>query len=135
MFCTETIGGCNSEPMSLIKCEGLNSSTVLYLPYLSFTANPTNFGLHEQLQNKWKSQIADETHGEFESTYASSFVGHGADAMPNVRLVFFFKFFFLAFYFLSVVIVFVHPRHNGQWPLISKEFISQILSITFIFLS
>ena len=55
--------------------------------YFFFTANPTNFGLHEQLQNKWKSQIADETHGEFESTYASSFVGHGADAMPNVRLV------------------------------------------------
>ena len=28
-----------------------------------------------------------------------------------------------------------HPRHNGQWPLTSKDFLSQILSITFIFLS
>ena len=28
-----------------------------------------------------------------------------------------------------------HPRHNGQWPPTSKDFLSQILSITFIFLS
>ena len=28
-----------------------------------------------------------------------------------------------------------HPRHNGQWPSTSKDFLSQILSITFIFLS
>ena len=30
---------------------------------------------------------------------------------------------------------FFHPRHNGQWPPTSKDFLSQILSITFIFLS
>ena len=28
-----------------------------------------------------------------------------------------------------------HSRHNGQWPSTSKDFQSQILSITFIFLS
>ena len=34
-----------------------------------------------------------------------------------------------------VVFVFFHPRHNGQWPPTSKDFLSQMLSITFIFLS
>ena len=40
---------------------------------------------------------------------------------------------FLAFDILSfcVVIRFFHPRHNGQWPQTSKDFLSQILSITF----
>ena len=31
-----------------------------------------------------------------------------------------------------VVIRFFHPRHNGQWPPTSKDFLSQIVSITFI---
>ena len=30
-----------------------------------------------------------------------------------------------------VVIWFFHPSHNGQWPQTSKDFLSQILSITF----
>ena len=30
---------------------------------------------------------------------------------------------------------FFHPRHNGQGPPTPKDFLSQILSITFIFLS
>ena len=30
-----------------------------------------------------------------------------------------------------VVIRFFHPRHNGQWPPTSKDFQSQIVSITF----
>ena len=39
---------------------------------------------------------------------------------------------FLAFDFcrFCVVIRFFHPRHNGQWPPTSKDFLSQILSIT-----
>ena len=43
---------------------------------------------------------------------------------------------FLAFDFcrFCVVIRLFHPRHNGQWPPTSKDFLSQILSITFIFL-
>lgn len=49
------------------------------------SATPTNFGLLQGLQEKWKSQIADETRGDFESTYSSSYVGHGSDAMPRVR--------------------------------------------------
>ena len=44
---------------------------------------------------------------------------------------------FLAFDFcrFCVVIRFFHPHHNGQWPPTSKDFLSHILSITFIFLS
>ena len=40
----------------------------------------------------------------------------------------------LAFDFcrFCVVIRLFHPRHNGQWPPTSKDFLSQILSITFI---
>ena len=43
----------------------------------------------------------------------------------------------LAFDFcrFCVVIRFFHPRHNGQWPPTSKDFLFQILSITFIFRS
>ena len=39
--------------------------------------------------------------------------------------------FFLAFDFcrFCMVIRFFHPRHNGQWPPTSKDFLSQILSI------
>ena len=33
-----------------------------------------------------------------------------------------------------VVIRCFHPRHNGQWPPTSKDFLSKIVSITFIFL-
>ena len=42
----------------------------------------------------------------------------------------------LAFDFcrFCVVIQFFHPRHNGQWLPTSKDFLSHILSITFIFL-
>ena len=42
----------------------------------------------------------------------------------------------LAFDFcrFCVVIRFFHPRHNGQWPPTSKDFLYQILSITFIFI-
>ena len=44
---------------------------------------------------------------------------------------------FLAFDFcwFCIVIGFFHPRHNDQRPPTSKDFLSQILSITFIFLS
>ena len=52
---------------------------------------------------------------------------------------FFYIFLFLLFYNdfcrFCVVIRFFHPRHNGQWPPTSKDFLSQNLSITFIFLS
>ena len=46
------------------------------------------------------------------------------------------SFCFLAFDFcrFCVVIRFFHPSQNGQWPPTSKDFLSQILSITFIFL-
>ena len=44
---------------------------------------------------------------------------------------------FLAFDYcrFCVVIRFFYPRHNGQWPPTSKDFLSQILSISFIYLS
>ena len=45
---------------------------------------------------------------------------------------FYFFYFFLAsdFCWFCVVIRFFHPRHNGQWPPTSNDFLSQILSIT-----
>ena len=54
----------------------------------------------------------------------------------NAQVSWFF-FIFISVRFLSVLrghSVF-HPRHNGQWAPTSKDFLSQILSITFIFLS
>ena len=47
-------------------------------------------------------------------------------------LIFFLPFDFCRF---CVVIRIFLPHHNGQWPPPSKNFISQILSITFFFLS
>ena len=46
-------------------------------------------------------------------------------------------FLILAFDFcrFCVVIRFFHPRYNSQWPPTLKDFLSQILSITFSFLS
>ena len=48
--------------------------------------------------------------------------------------------YFLFFIFYSVrlcrfcvVIRVFHPRHNGQWPPTLKDFLSQIVSITFIY--
>ena len=47
-----------------------------------------------------------------------------------VLLLLFFSFDFCRF---CVVIQFFHPRYNGQWPPTSKDFLSQIWSIKFIF--
>ena len=55
------------------------------------------------------------------------------EAEPLFILLFFNKFFSVQLF--CVVIRFFHPRHNGQSPPTSKDFLSQILSITFIFLS
>ena len=55
-----------------------------------------------------------------------------------IKCVFFvFVFVFLAFDFCQfcVVIRFFHTCHNCQCPQTSKDFLSQIVSITFIFLS
>ena len=44
-----------------------------------------------------------------------------------------FRQFSFSFFLLSVLrghSVFFHPSHNGQWPGTSKDFLSQILSIT-----
>ncbi|XP_052211992.1 cilia- and flagella-associated protein 107-like isoform X2 [Dreissena polymorpha] len=48
-------------------------------------AAPTNFGLLQSLQEKWRAQIADETRGEFDSTYSSSYLQPGRDAMAQPR--------------------------------------------------
>ena len=49
--------------------------------------------------------------------------------------MFLFVFLVLDFCRFCVVIRFFHPRHNGQWPPTLKDFLSQILSTAFIFLS
>lgn len=46
---------------------------------------PTNFGLLQSLQKKWADQIADETKGDFCSTYQSSFADFDSNAMTKVR--------------------------------------------------
>ena len=50
-----------------------------------FSAAPTNYGLLQRLQDKWKSQIADETRGDFLSTYKTSYDGFKRDDMERVR--------------------------------------------------
>jgi len=40
----------------------------------------------------------------------------------------------LSFKSLIHIIGWIGPRHNGQWPPTSKDFLSQMLCITFIFL-
>lgn len=55
--------------------------------YLSI-GNPTNFGLHEKLQSKWKDQIADEVKGDYISTYQNSFVGHPKENLVRNRYAF-----------------------------------------------
>ena len=66
------------------------------------------------------------------------FIKHACSAGRGVTIaanyaVWFCFFVFLAFDFCQfcVVIRFFHPRHNGQWLPTSKDFLSQILSITF----
>ena len=53
----------------------------------------------------------------------------------NMCRLFFFNFLAFDFSQLCMVIAFFHPRHYGQWIPTSKDLLSQILSITFIFLS
>ena len=48
-----------------------------------------------------------------------------------IELLFFFK---LSTFCRFCVAIRFHPRHNGQWPPTSKDFLSQILSIFPLFL-
>ena len=67
----------------------------------------------------------------------SSYKLYNCSATPNTQnwLWIYFYFLFLAYDIcrFCVVIRFFHPRHNGQWLSTSKDFLSQILSIIFIF--
>lgn len=46
---------------------------------------PTNFGLLQQLENKWENQIANETNGDYLSTYQNSYLEHPTDSMVKSR--------------------------------------------------
>lgn len=48
-------------------------------------AAPTNFGLLQRLREKWRQQIADETKGDFLSTYSTSYDGFNNSDMTKVR--------------------------------------------------
>ena len=50
-----------------------------------FAGSPTNYGLHNKLQQKWKDQIADEVKGDFLSTYQNSFIQPPSDAIIRNR--------------------------------------------------
>lgn len=45
----------------------------------------TNFGHFANLKKKWGDQIANETHGDFDTTYTTSFLNHGTGAMVDTR--------------------------------------------------
>ncbi|XP_064611525.1 cilia- and flagella-associated protein 107-like [Liolophura sinensis] len=47
--------------------------------------DPTNYGLHGRLQQKWKAQIADETKGEFNSIYNTSYEPVDPKCMTKMR--------------------------------------------------
>lgn len=49
------------------------------------SAPPTNFGLLGKQQRKWAEQIADETRGDYLSTYTASYEDVPADARVKVR--------------------------------------------------
>lgn len=46
---------------------------------------PTNFGLLQAMQKKWQDQIADETKGDFLSTYQNSYIKPARESMSAVR--------------------------------------------------
>ena len=46
---------------------------------------PTNFGLLPKQMQEWASQIADETHGDYNTTYKVSYASLPNDAMVNTR--------------------------------------------------
>ena len=116
------------------------------------------FGVKLKYRNEWNSydqvsifQMAD--HGRlvsFQNQPRSSMclyllIPHGHES-PTFRqlipirfcyhCVGFFLFFIFIFFSVRLLSVLRgHPRHSGQWPQTSKDFLSQILTITFIFLS
>lgn len=45
----------------------------------------TNFGLKETMQKRWKDQIADETKGDFLSTYKNSYIQPSKESLTSVR--------------------------------------------------
>ncbi|XP_046579967.1 uncharacterized protein C1orf158 homolog [Haliotis rubra] len=45
----------------------------------------TNYGLYQKLQNRWSDQIADETRGDFTSTYTSSYNPRSASGLVTTR--------------------------------------------------
>ena len=47
----------------------------------SISGAPTNFGLLNKMQDKWKKEAENEAAGDYRSTYKSSFNEHSKDAM------------------------------------------------------
>ncbi len=52
---------------------------------LSNTGASTNFGLLGDKQTQWQTQIADETRGDFYTTYGTSYTPVPATAMARLR--------------------------------------------------
>ncbi|XP_063408491.1 cilia- and flagella-associated protein 107-like [Mytilus trossulus] len=46
---------------------------------------PTNYGLLDTMKQKWADQIADETKGDYLSTYQNSFIKPSGEAFTSVR--------------------------------------------------
>ena len=52
---------------------------------LCFTGAPTNYGLYSYLKDKWQGQIANETRGEYNSTYSSDYFKPQKEALTKTR--------------------------------------------------
>lgn len=50
-----------------------------------FTGAPTNFDILARCKSRWESQIADETRGDYCTTYQGSFIDHPEDALVRTH--------------------------------------------------
>lgn len=51
----------------------------------SFTGAPTNFDILARCKTRWESQVADETRGDYCTTYQGSFIDHPEDALVRTH--------------------------------------------------
>lgn len=49
---------------------------------------PTNYGLHQKLQERWSAQIANETFGDYNTTYKADFLQTDKEDMVKTRYAF-----------------------------------------------
>lgn len=66
-----------------------DSHRLAWLPEKSdypIQGDPTTFGLHQKLRSKWSDQVADETHGDYNTTYGVSYSAGPPPGHPQSNL-------------------------------------------------